>query len=94
MLSDSRDGGVKVSFSNAQAPPPEQLHDPGHHERPDAGHPGAGRQRHHRQGEREGKQREQNVPLGLNTLVHLQLGFIYPYKCAKPKKLVMETATL
>lgn len=34
-----------------QASAAEQLHDSGHHERPDAGHPGARRQRHHRQGD-------------------------------------------
>lgn len=34
-----------------QTPPPEQLNDSGHHERLDAGHPGAGWQRHHRQGD-------------------------------------------
>lgn len=35
-----------------QTPPPEQLNDSGHHERFDAGHPGAGWQRHHRQGDK------------------------------------------
>lgn len=33
-----------------QTSPPEQLHDAGHHERPDPGHHGARQQRHHRQG--------------------------------------------
>lgn len=34
-----------------QTPPSEQLHDSGHHEWLNAGHHGASRQRHHRQGD-------------------------------------------